>query len=126
MRKNSSNNNKKLTGFRGFVFVVSLSLTRLWITVSVYEVLWKRSIYALDKLKRQGGGHGSSGTGPLGTEYASNILKRQGDHNMVKRLKAGYVANQDNVANTDDLHLNIPVVDGDVMRHSDSQAHEIR
>ena len=45
---------------------------------------------------------------------------------MVKRLKAGYVANRDNVANTDDLHLNIPVVDGEVMRHSDSQTHEIR
>ena len=35
-------------------------------------------------------------------------------------------SDRDNVANTDDLHLNIPVVGGEVMRHSDSQAHEIR
>ena len=45
---------------------------------------------------------------PSALEYASNILKNDKEIiNMVKRLKAGYVANQDNVANTDDLHLNI-------------------
>ena len=97
-------------------------------TGGVYGSLYGNPLkYASDKLKRQGGGHGSSGTDPSALEYASDILKNDKEiTNMVKRLKAGYVANRDNVANTDDLHLNIPVVDGEVMRHSDSQAHEIR
>ena len=41
---------------------------------------------------------------------------------MLKKLKAAY---RDNVANTHDLHLSIPIVDGGVMRHSDAEAHEI-